>query len=738
MAMAELGPNIRFEGMFDGTASGETLSRFPFQLKDGIGNSRITDTLTHLHDHHTYGDGRDDASFKDLFSCFEPLPGDMIENNMHPDATSLWDQIGSSVFYFNRLAPEEQQLLHSVTELSVWSIANATQERKINGMVKDVSPTVRTMAEQTLTDMETWLPQEAQNTAPERLSSGKTVHAPVEWLAPLPPAKRTAVITSLVTMSAILTACSSAPLKTPDIQTVTQTPSISETMVYAPPAVPPVEATVVATAIVETPPPQIVGNMPDVPVLSGIEPGAGGTELQINALTSVMQTAINKSKYGVIIADGNVSAETGANGNTMCISAIPESIFNPDALPDRPGNGEKLTALRNGVAQYEFTQVLAEVPVPADTADATYTCVLGYALSDNQEFQAGTLRQLLVKTNTADGSVQVLNTMQAGFSMEDTVAVEGDVVKVNGKTQEWETLPSVEPTVSPDVAKPSVSPNLLPVNAASETWENGAWVVKNADGKITATWDATEAKWVYKTENLQIVLSGETIPNALAGIGSYITKENISIPQDWELALPENEQDPNPIVPLGYIGNVEGAEGVDSGGNKWHLEEFGFDYRGIILAQSATDPANLTGHDIYVAGFTTSNPLYPDRSYLITIPLNDNEALFTGFDIFSGGTYGDGIGTSVIMPPPDGITASFSLHELIAVLKDPSVVGKRMDIQIWVSDTGKALNSPNKVADSFYQPGQNILVDAIANGTSFDPVETGIAEQNLRVPHDLH
>jgi len=300
-----------------------------------------------------------------------------------------------------------------------------------------------------------------------------------------------------------------------------------------------------------------------------------------------------------------------------------------------------------------------------------------------------------------------------------------------------EISPTITQAETPEIARPLTPPALLPVNNVTEVWENHAWVVKNAKGQVTAAWDASENEWVYRRENLQMVFSGETLPNSKGGNGSYVVRK-VVIPAEWEKDPSGNGLDETPIVPLGYIGTIEEVGGKDTGRNIWHLQEIGVDFRGIKLVQPKSDPKNLTGGDIYLVGFTKSNPQYPDRFYLITIPLNDNDLLYTNFDLFAGGTYAEAIGSNVIIPPPDGKLGEYSLHELIPVLKDPSVVGRRMCLQIWVSDTGKASNRSDAIRDAFFQPGQKILLDAIESGTSFDPVETGINEQSLRVPHDLH
>jgi hypothetical protein len=63
-------------------------------------------------------------------------------------------------------------------------------------------------------------------------------------------------------------------------------------------------------------------------------------------------------------------------------------------------------------------------------------------------------------------------------------------------------IPSSTPTPEPE--KPSVPNSLRPENAASQTLENGVWTVKNADGKVTATWNTETQTWTYSPENIKI------------------------------------------------------------------------------------------------------------------------------------------------------------------------------------------------------------------------------------------
>jgi hypothetical protein len=73
-----------------------------------------------------------------------------------------------------------------------------------------------------------------------------------------------------------------------------------------------------------------------------------------------------------------------------------------------------------------------------------------------------------------------------------------------------ETPPSFTPTATteysptPDIAQPSVPNGLRPENASTQVVENGTWVTKNADGKITATWNEQTEKWDYKPATIKV------------------------------------------------------------------------------------------------------------------------------------------------------------------------------------------------------------------------------------------
>jgi len=75
---------------------------------------------------------------------------------------------------------------------------------------------------------------------------------------------------------------------------------------------------------------------------------------------------------------------------------------------------------------------------------------------------------------------------------------------------------TVTPSPTP-TPTPSVEVGLRPENAATQTYENGTWVVKNADGQTTATWNTEKKQWDYSKENIHVeqVLIGNTVDRAL-------------------------------------------------------------------------------------------------------------------------------------------------------------------------------------------------------------------------------
>ncbi len=66
--------------------------------------------------------------------------------------------------------------------------------------------------------------------------------------------------------------------------------------------------------------------------------------------------------------------------------------------------------------------------------------------------------------------------------------------------------PTVEPTLTPtpEITSPPVSNGLRPENAATQVYEDGTWVVKNAEGLVTATWNEGTSAWEYNLDNIKV------------------------------------------------------------------------------------------------------------------------------------------------------------------------------------------------------------------------------------------
>jgi hypothetical protein len=242
--------------------------------------------------------------------------------------------------------------------------------------------------------------------------------------------------------------------------------------------------------------------------------------------------------------------------------------------------------------------------------------------------------------------------------------------------------------------------------------ENGTWVTKNAEGKVTATWNTTENAWDYNAENLQMVFAGATEPNTKRGLDAGLSeKVTFIVPYDWEVKLPEDQKDPNPLVALGVINT------------RANMVEIGVDFRGIKLAEPAGD--KYTYVDRYVAGFSVSDPKHPDLLYTFTMPIIDLPGAKSWVDLDpNGSTTSDGVLAAS--------NAGFGMDapEVIKVLQNPSTVGRRMVIELSVP----GLSSSNGIYTT--QGNQDVLT-ALTSGLRISGIETTVTGQALRLPKDL-
>jgi hypothetical protein len=170
-------------------------------------------------------------------------------------------------------------------------------------------------------------------------------------------------------------------------------------------------------------------------------------------------------------------------------------------------------------------------------------------------------------------------------------------------------------TPTPDIPRPAISSNLSPQNNASIVLENGAWVTKNAAGKVTATWDSANSEWAYNYENIQMRI-GIAEPTYNVWLPTSLSEEtNITIPDEMLRPLDASQIDPNPFVPAGFYGTREQTtqKGIAT------YAKIGVDYRGIFFAENS-DWKVIKG-DLYVLVFTIQSQNTPDLINVMLVPI---------------------------------------------------------------------------------------------------------------------
>jgi hypothetical protein len=268
---------------------------------------------------------------------------------------------------------------------------------------------------------------------------------------------------------------------------------------------------------------------------------------------------------------------------------------------------------------------------------------------------------------------------------------------------------------------------LQPVNDAEEVFENGSWLVKNANGKVTATWDATENVWDYNAEALTMISGGASKPVGGINLEAFVEPgATYSVPDAWMTALPENQVDPSPLVPLGVINQIDLALGVGTEYEQ-HIRmiEIGVDFRGITPLSKSPEVA----FDQYVAVFTLSTPDHPDILYTLQIPVPDITDIGPSFDLHPGGVTDSSYGV-LVDPANPGANSNLNDSELIKVLQDPKTIGRRMVIDVTVP-------TPEFNTDILASDENQKLIDAMSQGKSIDGMETTLVPRSFRLPSDL-
>jgi hypothetical protein len=412
-----------------------TLDTSPAFFRLGpVNNARVKDVLHHIQ---RFGMG-DARSTHRLLSLFQPEeftddPFHVLGSNGKPQ--TLWDQVAQAASDERHLTGDQQVALMSIKRYALQSL---TEDPVLHESVHDA-------ARAELQEYDGHLAKiiDPDDPASARFFDAVSAAGRAEG--------RTAKAGGTAYLVLNLMGCVFGTGINPTVEATTSSPpAIIQT-------VPGIE-TPSATPIAISPeltstPPAIIGSLPDVTALSGLAPGVGGTgELVTNPFDGSIQAAINTVHFGVVHAGNAVSVESAHNDTDLCFSAIPANIYDPDHVSDP--KGDLLLRQENGVAKYGFNQVLAEVLVPRDTDTATYACVLGYALQGNADFKAGTLRMLLVRTNS-NGSIDVVGSMQAGFSITEDVQVRGGAVFVSGEKQDWTLFPNMVLTTPTETPTPT-------------------------------------------------------------------------------------------------------------------------------------------------------------------------------------------------------------------------------------------------------------------------------------------
>jgi hypothetical protein len=267
-------------------------------------------------------------------------------------------------------------------------------------------------------------------------------------------------------------------------------------------------------------------------------------------------------------------------------------------------------------------------------------------------------------------------------------------------------------TSTPEPARPTADPNLSPQNNAAMVLENSVWVVKNADGKVTASWDSAAGKWTYDYDNITMQV-GMVLPKFVLGMWDSISKTGtVNIPPDMLKPLTPDKLDPNPLVPSGHYGDYT----MTSTGGPVTFAEIGVDYRGIVfIDNNAFDDSRGNRIDEYAVIFTVQDPNHPDVINVIA-ELVKKEA---------------GDATLFINLDPSGARHLGPTYaQYIAMLQEKNPVGRRMSIMVRTS------TFTDTEPDYLYSPDNIKMVNAITAG---EPISGDVRlwAHYISIPVDL-
>jgi hypothetical protein len=219
-----------------------------------------------------------------------------------------------------------------------------------------------------------------------------------------------------------------------------------------------------------TPPMELSGRLPDVARLTGV---AIDASTLTHTPSDGVQAELNTAGFGLVHAGSDLNTMLPSMPNT-CFTALSQQITDRDT-----GLPLTLTSQFNGVATYENTLVVAEVPLPV-IAGHQYTCAQIYKLSDGTIFNA--LFEMQSK-----GVPTLVATMKATFARGSNLVVLNNGVTLDNNPVQWIGLdgkefnpPPVRPTYHEGLAIKSTEFTLL--NSDEEEAAVVRDVIKNGTG----------------------------------------------------------------------------------------------------------------------------------------------------------------------------------------------------------------------------------------------------------------
>jgi len=220
-------------------------------------------------------------------------------------------------------------------------------------------------------------------------------------------------------------------------------------------------------------------------------------------------------------------------------------------------------------------------------------------------------------------------------------------------------------TITPELAQPALGHNLSAENAKTMVVEGGTWVVKNADGLITASWDSAKSEWVYNMENIH---------KQIFVVENYTQFDPASIPAEMLSPLADytsgrlTDETGNPVVDGTIIEKIIVLSSVRIGNYDAQYAYVASRFRGLTQIIWAAKGAK---HDGYIALFEVC--LAPDKSIYLSYYLSDDSESALNLFLLSDGSIAkfepNGMDPNAV--PPWGIKE----NDLILRLKNASAVG---------------------------------------------------------------